>query len=447
MKKNTLSALGILSLGGALFSMHFGASSMIWPMSWGKESGSLVIPAFLGVYLTGVFIPLLGYIALANGEGTFYELSQRISPKFAKFFCNLTILVLGPFFVIPRMSAAAWDAFLQVTDYKSPNMIPLLLFTIIYYLVVYWFISEKENTIDKISKILLPVLLTTVAGVIIKGILKPLSIQGPKMYNDPAFIYGFLEGYATMELPCALIFGGMIINRLKFKNIDGRRLGKYLIFVGLIGTGILAVSHFFHMYIGSTTYGMFEGLRYSALYAEVVVQLWGNLGGIIFNIGLLFSALTCAVGLTSSTSEFYEEVSEGKIRYSNAAVIILMLSGTVSVLGLGNIVILAEPILTIIYPPAIVMTIYYALIPNLIYSKKLISSMRAAVITALLFGIIDGLLGYLYMFDISIGYFEKVYRALPLSNYELSWIIFSVIGGIIGYLNSNREKTSNSSPQ
>ena len=55
MKKHTLSAMTLLPLGGALFSMHFGASSMIWPMTWGKESGTSIIPAFLGVYVTAVF--------------------------------------------------------------------------------------------------------------------------------------------------------------------------------------------------------------------------------------------------------------------------------------------------------------------------------------------------------------------------------------------------------
>jgi len=56
-------------MGGALFSMHFGASSMIWPMTWGKESGSSVFPAFLGAYITGVFFPLLGVYCFIKGKG------------------------------------------------------------------------------------------------------------------------------------------------------------------------------------------------------------------------------------------------------------------------------------------------------------------------------------------------------------------------------------------
>lgn len=431
MKRRSSTVFALLALGGALFSMHFGASSMIWPMTWGKESGMSVIPAFIGVYITAVFVPLLGYFALARGEGTFYGLSKRISPRFAKLFCNITILVLGPLFVIPRMSAAAWDAFLQITKYEPSNLIPLLIFTTVYYVVVYWFVSSKDNTMDKISKILFPILIITVAGVLIKGLLTPLSIQGAKTYNEPAFVYGFLEGYATMELPCALLFGGIIINSLKSKNIEGG-INKNLIIVGIIGTSILALSHLFHMIIGSTTDGLLEGLLYSSLYAEIVVQLWGTAGGAVFNIGLLFAALTTAVGLTASTSEFYEEVSCGKIRYRKAVVMIAALSGIVSVLGLENIVVLTEPLLTIIYPPAIVMTVCYGLIPKLIRNERLMSGMRVAVMVALVFGIIDGFIGYMNMFGISMRNIENVYRLLPLSSYGLSWIIFSIVGFIIG---------------
>ena len=36
MKKGDLSVPALLMMGGALYSMHFGASSMVWPMTWGK---------------------------------------------------------------------------------------------------------------------------------------------------------------------------------------------------------------------------------------------------------------------------------------------------------------------------------------------------------------------------------------------------------------------------
>lgn len=426
-----LSTLTILSLGGALFSMHFGAASMIWSMTWGKESGSSVYIAFLGIYITAVFIPLLGYFALAKG-GSFLELSRGVSPKFATIFCNLTILVLGPLFVIPRMSAAAWGAFLQITGYNPETMIPIMIFSILYYSLVFWFVSSKDNLMDKISKILFPVLLIIVAGVVIKGIRNPISVQGMKLYTEPPFIYGLLEGYSTMELPTALLLGGVLINNLKFKGLKDDDLSKHLIIIGIIGTTILAITHFAHMYIGSSTYGVFEDLRYSSLYAAVVVELWGTFGGIIFNIGLVFAALSCAVGLTSATSQFYEELSNGKIEYRKVSILIAIVSAIVSILGLEVIIKTTAPLLKVIYPPAIVMTMSYALISNIKSRQNKLLGMRIAVYISLVMGVLEGLVEYLKLIGMESVYISGFIARLPLSNYGLGWVPITLMGFLIG---------------
>lgn len=430
-KNKKLSTLTILSLGGALFSMHFGAASMIWSMTWGKESGSSVYVAFLGIYITAVFIPLLGYFALAKG-GSFLELARGVSPKFATIFCNLTILVLGPLFVIPRMSAAAWGAFLQITGYNPKTIVPIMIFSILYYSLVFWFVSSKDNLMDKISNILFPVLLIIVAGVIIKGIKNPISVQGMKLYTEPPFIYGLLEGYSTMELPTALLLGGVLINNLKFKGLKDDDLSKYLIIIGIIGTTILAITHFAHMYIGSSTYGVFEDLRYSSLYAAVVVELWGTFGGIIFNIGLVFAALSCAVGLTSATSQFYEELSNGKIGYRKVSILIAIVSAIVSILGLEVIIKITYPLLKVIYPPAIVMTISYALISNIKTRQDKLLGMRIAVYISLVMGVLEGLVEYLKLIDMESVYISGLIARLPLSNYGLGWVPITLMGFLIG---------------
>lgn len=431
VESKKISKIDLLALGGALFSMHFGASSMIWPMTWGKESGSSVILAFLGAYITAVFIPLLGYFALAKG-GSFLEMSQRVSKSFASIFCNITILVLGPLFVIPRMSAAAFSAFLQITGYEPKNIAPILVFSIIYYMVVYWFVSSKDNIMNKISKILLPVLLFVVVSVVAKGLVSPISSQGPKTYSQPAFVYGLMEGYSTVELPTALLLGGVIISSLKFKKIEGEQLNKTLIKVGIIGTSLLSISHFLHMYIGSHTYGYFEGLKYSQLYAAIVVNLWGTIGGIIFNIGLLFAALSCAVGLTSATSQFYEEYSREKFDYSKATKFIVALSGLVSVLKLDTIVTITAPLLKLIYPPAIVLTICHALVGDLLVNNKKLYAMRVASYVSIVLGGIEGLYQYLNLLNIDISNLQALTSKLTLAQYGLTWVPFSIIGYILG---------------
>jgi LIVCS family branched-chain amino acid:cation transporter len=285
---------------------------------------------------------------------------------------------------------------------------------------------------DKISKILFPVLLVIVAGVVIKGIKNPISVRGIKLYAEPPFIYGLLEGYSTMELPTALLLGGVLINNLKYKGLKDDDLSKYLIIIGIIGTTILAITHFAHMYIGSSTYGVFEDLKYSSLYAAVVVELWGTFGGIIFNIGLVFAALSCAVGLTSATSQFYEELSDGKMEYRKVSILIAIVSALVSILGLEVIIKITYPLLKIIYPPAIVMTMSYALIPNIKSRQKKLLGMRIAVYISLVMGALEGLVEFLKLIDIESIYISGLMAKLPLSKYGLAWVPISLIGFLIG---------------
>ncbi|WP_096635048.1 branched-chain amino acid transport system II carrier protein [Clostridium cochlearium] len=428
-----------LLVGGAIFAMHFGGSSMIWPMTWGKESGMSVFPAFIGIYLTALFFPLLGYLALSRSRGTFYTMSCKVSPGFGKIFCSIAMLVLGPLFCIPRMSAAAWDAFLQVSGFTPESFVAPLIFSIIYYLITYWFIAQKSDAVDKVSKILFPVLVIAVIAVIGKGIISPLSVQNPKVYTVNAFAYGFKNGYATAELICALVFATIIIDDLKFKGITDEYINSNLIKVGIIGITMLTLTHLGHMIVGSYTGDIFENLRYSALYSAVVLKLWGTVGGAIFNIALLFAALTTAIGLAVATANFFQEITQGKISYKKSAGFTLIISAFVTVLGLSSIVELAAPLLDIVYPAAITMTLFYAFIPGLENRKKLFSSYKVAMIVSFIWGIYEGILTYLKMFNIRLGFLENIYNNVPLSDMGLGWIPITCTAIIIALVSYKKD--------
>ena len=57
--KKDLSLGQLLTMGGALFSMHFGASCMLYPVNWGKDSGTSVFIAYIAIVLTALLLPLL----------------------------------------------------------------------------------------------------------------------------------------------------------------------------------------------------------------------------------------------------------------------------------------------------------------------------------------------------------------------------------------------------
>lgn len=433
-QKTKLTPKVLFLMGGALFAMHFGGSSMIWPMTWGKESGTSLFPAFIGIFITALLIPLLGYVALSKGKGSFYSLSTRISKRFALIFCSVTILVLGPLFCIPRMSAAAWDAFLQVSGFKPQSFIAPLIFSIVYYILTYWFIAKKSSAVDKLSKILFPVLVVAVIAIIVKGVLMPIGAQQPRVYTVNPFAYGFKNGYATAEVLCALVFGQIIIDDLKFKGIREDKLDINLIKVGIVGIGMLTFTHAGHAFVGSTAAAIFPDLKYAALYSAVVLKLWGTVGGVFFNVALLFAALTTAIGLAVATANYFKEVSNDTISYNKAAIITLAVSAVISVIGLNSIVTLVAPLLDIVYPAAITMTLFYTFVPGLESKKKLFIGYKWGMKVSFIWGAFEGVLAYMNMFKMDAGVLKTIHEAFPLTSSGLGWIPVTALAIIVGAL-------------
>lgn len=424
--KDKLTAKQLFVMGGALFSMHFGASCMLYPVNWGKESGESVFIAFLGILISGLLLPMLAYVALSRGGGNYREITCRFSPKFGKFFCLGTVILLGPLFVVPRMSAASWDAIVQITGWQTDSKLPILLFNCGYYALTYWFVSSKSKTMDKIGNILFPILIVIVAFVIIKGIVTPISDTWvPKSYDKSPFLYGFLEGYATADLLCSMLFGLVIVSGLKNAGLKVEKQNSGVVKVGILGMGMLSIAHLGHMIVGANTGGTID-LSYAQLYAEVVRALGGNIGGLFFSVALVAAALTTAVGLTGSTAEYMDEASGGKISYKAAAIATCCVSVLVSSVGLNSIITAITPLLDAFYPGAIVIVLYYVFTPNC-KSPRNLRALSFAFYGATLCGVMDVISTYNATFSLKLDAFLRFYTAIPLSQNKLTWIPVSVI--------------------
>lgn len=424
---NRLSPIVLAAIGGSVFAMHFGGSCMLWPVTWGQQSGSSVLIAYSGIFISAIIFPWLAYLAVAR-EGTLFNIaSNSVNKTFAQIFGGLTVLVLGPLFAIPRMSAASWDAICQILGLDYSPFPAMLVFTVLYYMTAYWFLYRRSQVIDKIAKYLLPVLLATITAVVIKSLVSPLAAWVPKFYPEHPFTYGFLNGYQTMDLPAALMFATLVIAGLSGSySLKDKALNRYLVLTAGIGFLLLATSHFTQMLVGASTGELFTGVFYARLYATIILELWGPLGGAVFNVALLFAALTSAVGLAGGTAAYFEEASGNRLPYVTCTAVTLFLSGLVSLVGLSEIIRLTAPILDIIYPPSIVIVIFIALVPSLKGARA------GAAVAAFLWGLFEGLCGYT-------GIFETGSALLAFRNYfpgaeaGFGWILIASIGAIIGH--------------
>ncbi len=424
-----LSIKQLLVMGGALFSMHFGAAIMLFPVQWGKEAGTAVWLMFIGALLSVIILPYFGYLALVKGDGTFLQFTKRVTPKFGTFFAALTIFVIGPLYMVPRMSAAAWAAILQITGWQPESMLPVIIFSIVYYLVTYWFVVNPGKVVEKIGKILFPILLIIVTAVIIKSIISPIAPWAPPEFTQNPILYGFIEGYATADLQCALIFGVIVVHGIKDAGVKGREINRSLALIGVVGLGMVAISVLGHMIAGANTGGTID-LTLSALYTQMVLELWGSAGGILFNIALVAAALTTAIGAVSSTSEIWEEIMLEKnpkiYTYRNFCIVSCILSCIVSFLDLDTMVKVVGPVLDACYPPAIVLAMFYCICRDTEDPRSL-KAEKWAMISAFIISIIEMLVRYSDMFSLGWDALAKAYRALPLSGFSLAWLPVSII--------------------
>ena len=427
--RKTLGIKELAIMGGALFSMHFGAACMLFPVQWGKDAGTALWPVFLGVLLSGVILPYFGYLALVKGNGTFLQITTRISPRFGTFFAALTIFVIGPLYMVPRMSAAAWAAIVQITGLQTESAVPVVLFSIVYYLITYWFVVNPGEVMDKIGKILFPILVVVVTAVIAKSIATPISTEwaAPSFDQNPV-VYGFLQGYATADLQCALLFGVIVVQGIRNAGIGDKAINRNLVKIGIIGLGLLMVTILGHMIAGANTGGTID-LTLSALYTEMVLVLWGKAGGILFNIALVAAALTTAVGAVSSTSEIWEEIMHAKnekiYTYRNFCIASCIISCIVSFADLDTIVRVVGPVLDACYPAAIVIAMYYCLCRNNASPANLRAA-KWALVSSFAISVIELACRYSEMFGLGWKWAESLYSSLPLSAYSLAWLPVSI---------------------
>lgn len=440
--KGSFSPIDLIMSGGALFSMHFGASSMVWPMNWGKESGASFVLAFFGAFITSIFLVFIAYLALARSQGSYGKLTKKVLGKsLGGFYTKLTIAILGPLYVIPRMSAAAWDSLTYYLNINSTSKLALFIFTILFYLLVYFFLVNPGKEMEKISKLLFPFLLILVILIVGKSFINPIGQPLEKSYPGSAFAYGFTNGYATAEILCALIFGMVVVDNLEKNGITKEDRTANMIRIGAVGLGMLTFAHFSHMWIGAHTGRDFEGLSYTGLYTAVATRIYGKIGGFLFSIGLFFAALTTAIGMTSGCARFFVDDSNGKYSYKEVSIAILILSVIFGSLGLSNILELLGPILDGVYPAAIVLVMFFALSSDT-KSEKYIRACRFSMLAAMVFGFIDTIWKYMSKAKLDPLGLVSLYEKIPLAKSSLLWIVWAVLFFILGLITYRKKAHS-----
>ncbi|MEJ8553291.1 branched-chain amino acid transport system II carrier protein [Tepidibacter sp. Z1-5] len=410
----------VIVVGFALFAMFFGAGNLIFPPALGLMTGDTWVPGLIGFLLTGIGMPVLGIIAASKAGGSLSDLADKVNPTFSKIIGTVIMLAIGPLLAIPRTGATTFEmGFAPVFPSVSPILVSVIFFGVTLFLVI-----NPSGIVDKIGKVLTPVLLVSLLVIIIKGIMNPIGTPVDTGMLNP-FSKGFTEGYQTMDALASMVFAGIVIGSLVQKGYtDTKDQIKLTVMSGLVAATGLAIVYGGLMYLGATSSGIFPAdISRTQLTISITERILGNAGKALIGISVSLACLTTAVGLTATCGEYFSNLSNGRIGYKPIVIGVTVFSAVMSNFGVDTIVKIAVPLLVTVYPVGIiliVMNIFDDYIPNK-------TAYTGAVFGAVCISLFDALAAM----GTPILAVSELISKLPLASSGFAWILPAIVGSII----------------
>ena len=393
MEQPKLSLSLILPIGLMLFSFFFGAGNLIFPPVLGQQAGDNLLMATLGFCFSGVGFPLLGILAMAiNRFDNPDMMAEPVSPMYGRIITILCALTIGPLFAIPRTAAVSFDTGIMALLPASMHNVGLAIYSAIFFAITYYCAINPSQIVDRIGKVMAPMLITCLAALVGCAIFSPMgSAQAAQdAYVNIPFFKGFLEGYNTMDLLCSLLFGAATISAIELTGVkDQKQLTKLCIYAGIVAAVCLAVVYGSLAYAGATSVSV-TGMVTSGgqLLNKITVHYFGNFGKIVLALIIFFACITTSIGLSTAIPDYFTKLSKGKVTYQRFVAAICLFSFAVSNIGLSNIITFSIPVLCMMYPITIALVILNVGKDIFKRDKRIF---RACLILTTIFAIFDGL--------------------------------------------------------
>ena len=339
----------VLLTGFALFAMLFGAGNLIFPPMLGYETNSSWIMTMLAFTITGVGFPFLGILSVSIAGNGIKNFANRVSPTFSIIFAIISILAIGPMLAIPRTGATAYEITFLYNG--MDNSIYKYIYLIAYFGIVILFSLRANKVIDRVGKILTPILLILLFLIIVKGAFFTDLTVRPDIYPR-AFKRGFLEGYQTMDTIASIAYAGIILAAIRGgRNLTQKQEFSFLVKSGLVAIISLALIYGGFAFVGAKMHSVLDTQDKIELLVKTTSYLLGGYGNLVLAICVAGACLTTAIGLVATVGEFFSSISSFK--YEKIAIFTVLVSFALSVLGVKSIIRISVPILIFIYPVTI----------------------------------------------------------------------------------------------
>lgn len=376
-----------IATGLAMFSMFFGAGNVVFPLALGQIAQDKNFFAILGMLFTAVGVPFMGLIAMTLFDGNYKKFFERIGVV-PGFLVALVIMgLIGPFGAIPRCIALSYST----TKAFLPG-ISLPIFSAISCIIIWLFTFRRNTIVDTLGYFLTPLLIGSLAIIIIKGLFSSPEIVVSDHENFTIFLKGLKDGYQTMDLPGAFFFSSVIVACLKSslgpKEITHKSLLITTLKASAIGAFLLSITYIGFSYVSSYHSGSLNDVPSDELISMVAIHVLGPQAAIVACVAVALACLTTAIALSSVFAEFiHNDITMGKLNYIPSLIGTLVIAFFVSTLNFKGIAAFLTPILQIVYPALIALTIL-----NILYKLYRFRPVKIPVLVVFVLS----LLGYFF---------------------------------------------------
>lgn len=440
--RRTLGVRARAMVAVTFFSMFFGAGNLIFPPLVGALAGSRAVPALIGFIASAVGLPILGVLVVAHAGG-FSQLAARVGPGFATGLGVAIMLTIGPLFAIPRTASTSFEMALAPFATPASARWMQLAYSVVFFLLAFLVAQHPAKLSAVLGRVMGPLLLAMI-GVLLCACLflrHPAFGMPSGPYAHGQLLAGFLDGYQTMDLLCALYFGIVISANVRQLGVadeagNRRETGLAGAWTGVMLVVVYGALGFIGMVSGSLRPVDATRDTGATVLTNLTDHAFGSAGTVFIGVIFVIACFNVCSGLISTCSSFFHErwshIGRLTLGYRTWSVIFTLVSLVIANIGLSAIIALAVPVLSALYPIAIVLVVL-----SLVHGP--FSSRFPAVYfwSVLLTGIASigtGIVELASLAGLRLAWLGRVLDLLPMQRLSLGWVLPALAGVAIGVL-------------
>ena len=342
-----------LIYGFAIFSMFFGSGNLVFPIQVGNLAGSNWVFGYIGLLITGILLPFLGLFVIKLHHGNYHAFFNEAGKFAGMFIPFITLSLLGSFAVVPRCIIVAYGS----VAYIFPE-ISLAIFSMAFCVITFFLCLKDQIMVSILGKWMSPILLFILSALILMSFNESII---PEVGSNTAFIDGFFTGYQTMDLFAAFFFSSLIFTQIQNSlpaGTSNKTIMRIAIKPSILGAMLLGLIYLGFVFLGSHYSNLLINVAPEEMLSTIANHIMGQYSTLIMAIAMLFSCLSTAVVLTNLYSK--NICLSLKIKEDNFWIILLciiLIAFLVSLLDFKGIAKFLSPILEIMYPGLILLTI------------------------------------------------------------------------------------------